>query len=363
MLMNLSTIVGLALVIIALLDIYLTVLHPRIDSTLIGAPLAKVIWFIFRFAAKIFPRIRKQIFSHSGPIIIIVIVAAWLSLLFFGFALVVWPNLGYAIKSSEGNTQIDFTTALYYSGYSLTTLGTGDLVPTTDFHRLLMVFQAAIGFSTFTLTITYILSVYSSIIKRNTFALSLYHRCKESADAAELLVKLLSNSSINSVQQDISNMGRDLINLLESQKTYPVLLYIRLPQVYYSLPRILFLAMDTTTLIKSALHEQKYRSLIHCAAVTELSGGGLHLLQILSNLLIPKRNLLLSEQEEENWRKRYYQAVEKLNAAQIKTVDDLEKGADLYVDLRRTWAMYLGDLIDYTAYSWSEIAPHEKHCN
>lgn len=361
--MNFYTIAGLGLVIIALLDIYLTVLHPRIDSTLISAALTKVIWFIFRCIAKIFPRIRKQMFSHSGPVIIITIVATWLLLLLFGFALVVWPNLGYAIKSSEGYTQVDFATALYYSGYSLTTLGTGDLVPKTDFHRLLMVIQAAIGFSIFTLTITYILSVYSSIVKRNTFALSLYHRSGETADGAVFLDKLISNSNISSVQQDLSNIARDLINLLETQKTYPVLLYIRLPQTYYSLPRILFLAMDTTTLIKTALHKQKYRSLIHCAAVTELWGAGMHLLRILSNWLVPKRHLFISEQEERSWRKRYYEAVEKFKTADIKTVDNLEEGADLYVELRRKWATYLGDLIDYMAYNWSEIAPDENHPN
>jgi hypothetical protein len=290
-------------------------------------------------------------------------VIAGLSLLLFGFALVVWPTLGYAIKSSEGNTQIDFATAVYYSGYSLTTLGTGDLVPTTDFHRLLMVFQAAIGFSTFTLTITYILSVYSLIIKRNTFALSLYHRSEETADATELLAKLISYKNTNNAQQDISNIARDLINLLESQKAYPVLLYINLPQTYYSLPRILFILMDMSTLIKSALHEGKYRSLINSAAVAELWGGGMHLLKILSNSLLPKRHLLVSEQEEEIWRRRYYLAVERLNDANIKTVSNIEQGADLYVALRRKWTRELSELIDYMAYSWNEIAPDENDFN
>lgn len=200
--MYLFTVLGLGLVIIALIDIYLTVLHPRIDSSLLSVSLSKVIWLLFRFAAKPFPKIKKHIFSHSGSVIII-IVTTWLSLLLFGFALVVWPTLGSEIQSSEDNTQASFATALYYSGYSLTTLGTGDLVPKTDFHRLLMVFQAAIGFSIFTLTITYILSVYSSIIKRNTFALSIYHRSGQTADAAELLVKIISNNSPNNAQQDI----------------------------------------------------------------------------------------------------------------------------------------------------------------
>lgn len=158
-------------------------------------------------------------------------------------------------------------------------------------------------------------------------------------------------------------MARDLIDLLESQKAYPVLLYINLPQTYYSLPRILFLVMDISTLIKSALHEQKYRSLINSAAVAELWGGGMHLLKILSDSLLPKENLLITKKEEEMWRKRYYSAVEILNAENIKTVSNLEAGADLYVALRRKWTIQLADLIDYMAYHWCEIAPHENHHN
>lgn len=59
----------------------------------------------------------------------------------------------------------------YYSGYSLTTLGTGDIVPKTATYRLLTVLEAVLGFSTFTRTLTYFLSVYSALRQRNVFAL------------------------------------------------------------------------------------------------------------------------------------------------------------------------------------------------
>ncbi|GAB1543850.1 hypothetical protein NUACC21_65260 [Scytonema sp. NUACC21] len=317
-------------------------------------------WWLFRLIARLMPFKDERVLSHSGPVLMIATVVVWVCLLTFGFALIVWIDLGWAVQSSDGTTETSFITALYYSGFSLTTLGTGDLTPETDFQRLVIVIEAALGFSVFTLTITYLLSVYSAITRRHTFALSLHHRSVGTADAAEILARLGASGELSGVQQDISNMARDLINLLESQHSYPALLYFRFHQCYYALPRILFLAMDTATLIKSALNTKKYRSVTHSTAVEELWGGGLQLIVELSGLFLPKNRSKKNDCIEQMWRLRYYDAVEKMKAEGIETVDDLEEGVYLYIYLRRQWNPYVVALARYMAYDWNEIAPHEN---
>jgi hypothetical protein len=351
---------GTALVILSLVDIYLTVLFPRLGSSILSLRLGKVMWLLFRVIARILPVKEEKVMAHSGPILMIATVGVWLCLLICGFALIVWTELGWAIQSSKGGTETDFITALYYSGFSLTTLGTGDLTPKTDIQRLLMILEAAIGFSVFTLTITYLLSVYSAIVRRNTFALSLHHRSAGSADAAEILARFDGGGELTGVEQYISNMARDLINLLESQHSYPALLYFRFHQCYYALPRILYLAMDTATLIKSALNTEKYHALIHSTAVAELWGGTHQLLVESSQLFLSKQHLNAKDAPEKVWRKRYYNAIERLKAQGVETVSDLESGADLYVSLRGKWNVYLTGLTKYLAYKWSDIAPYES---
>lgn len=349
-------VVGTTLILLALVDIYLTVLHPRIDSSLISVPLARTAWQFFRsFVWTFVPKKRYQLLSYSGPAIVVIIVAAWALLLTFGFALISWTGLGTAIQASQGQTPTDFFTALYYSGFSLTTLGTGDLVPQTSAFRLLVVLEAALGFSIFTLTITYILSVYSALIRRNTFALSLHHRTNNTADSAELLARLAADNNLNTIQQDISNMARDLIYLLESQNTYSVLLYFRFRQTYYALPRIMYLSMDLVTLIKSALDTEKYRSVVESAAVTELWCGGLHFLEEVCNALIPETRSHRREQNEQAWREHYYRAVERLETEGIKTVSDPEESAALYISMRHEWEAYLIRLMNYMGYDRREI--------
>lgn len=352
----LAQVVGVILILLALIDIYLTVLHPRVDSSLLSVPIARATWQLFRCVARtIVPKKRHQLLSYGGPTIVVVIVAAWVLLLILGFALISWTGLGTAIQASQGQTPTDFITALYYSSFSLTTLGTGDLVPQTSVHRLLVVLEAALGFSTFTLTITYILSVYSALTRRNTFALSLHHRTNNTADSAELLARLAAGNNLNNIQQDISNMARDLIYLLESQNTYSVLLYFRFRQTYYALPRIMYLSMDVVTLIKSALDAEKYRSVVESAAVTELWCGGLHLLEEVCNAVLPKTRSKMREQNEQLWREHYNRAIERMKVEGIKTALDPEAGASLYISMRHEWEPYLSKLLNYMEHDRREI--------
>jgi hypothetical protein len=353
-------IVGVVLVTVSLVDIYLTVLFPRFGSSLLSLLLGKAMWRCFRLIARIAPWKDEMVLAHSGPMLIIATVIVWVCLLIFGFALIIWPELGTTIQSSDGWTETDFMTALYYSGFSLTTLGTGDITPKGGFQQLLMILEAAVGFSIFTLTITYLLSIYSALIRRNTFALSLHHRSAGTADAAEILARLGSSGELSGVQQDISNMARDLINLLESQHSYPALLYFRFRQTYYALPRILLLTMDTATLMKTALNADKYRSVVHSTALAELWGGSQQLLIELSKFFLPKSHVNNNQSLEDVWRKRYYYAVEKFRDEGIEITADLETGASLYVSLRRKWNPILVGLTHYMGYSWSEIAPFEN---
>ncbi|PSM49479.1 Ion transport 2 domain protein [Chroococcidiopsis sp. CCALA 051] len=340
---------GTGIIILTLLDIYLTVLFHRLGSSVVSMPLNRGIWCFLRLVTQVIPSKSDRLLAHSGSIMIVAILAVWAASLMSGFALIIFPELGSAIQASEGKTPTDFITALYYSGFSFTTLGTGDLVPKTATYRLLTLLEAALGFSSFTITITYLLSVYNALITRNTFALSLYHRTDGTGDAAELLARLGASGELSGIQQDLSNMARDLIELLELQHSYPVLIYFRFRETYYTLPRVILLAIDTASLIKSALNAEKYRSLLHSTAVAELWGGSTHILSELSQSILPKHRIKCDRQMELVWRKRYYDAVERLSAEGIETATDREAGEELYVALRRKWQPLLTTLSNYLA--------------
>ena len=356
--------VGLTLVLASLIDIFLTVLYARSGVGLLSPRLSRGYWGVFRRIALAFSSSRPLLLTYCGPTLLVLIAGSWVTLLVVGFASIAWPALGTGIQASQGRTPTDFATALYYSGYALTTLGTGDIVPTTAFYRILIVVEALIGFSVMTVTLTYFLSVYNALVRRNRFALSLHHRTGDTADAAELVARLGSNGDFSGARQSIDSIAGDLLSLLESHHSYPVLHYFRFREPYYALPRLALITMDTATLIKSALDEEAYRSLVRSAAVAHLFNGGLHLLEELSRSFLsggePRDVTDLDPKTAYAWREHYKRAVERLSAEGIAAVHDPEAGADLYLALRRQWDGYIWAFADQLAFERETIEPGER---
>ena len=87
-----------------------------------------------------------------------------------------------------------------------------------------MVLKAAIGFSVFTLTLTYFISVYSALVRRNTLAQTRHHLSGGSGEAVELVAGVASGGPSDSRSQ-MYEIGSGVLNLLESHHSYPVLHY------------------------------------------------------------------------------------------------------------------------------------------
>jgi hypothetical protein len=347
--------IGTSLVLVSLVDIFLTVLHPRSESNLLSIPVARILWRCFCTLAEGSAKRHDRILSYAGPTIMVMLVGVWVLLLLVGFTLIVWPALGTAIQAEQGGTPTDFFTALYYAGFSLGTLGTGDLVPQVATYRLLIVLKSLLGFSVFTLVLSYVLSVYNALTSRNTFALSLHYRTADTADSAELLARLAAGNDTNSLQRDISDIAKELINLLELNNSYPLLLYFRYRQTYYALPRITYLAIDTASLIKSALDADQYRAVANSSGAAELWHGSLHLLQELDQSIAAKVQIAPQELDEMLWQEHYYRTLAILNKKGIKTTKTPELGAKSYLLMRQKWAPRLAKLVNYMAYQPSQI--------
>jgi len=358
----LARVIGVALVLLAVADIYLSVLYPRGGKGIASVSLSRRMWQLFRLIARALPRSRNYMLSFMGPTLVVAVITMWVALLIIGFALICWPALGTGIQMDSGATPTDFATAIYYSGYSITTLGTGDITPRTTLYRLLMILEAMLGFSVVTMTLTFLESVYSRLIQRNVFALSLHHRTGRTADAAEMLARLgVAGSFDGSTRQVLTNMSQDLLNILESHHSYPALGYFHMQETYYALPRSIFVVMDAVTLIKSALQEESYFSLIHSAAVTELGENGVQFLLELSESFLPKKRLTVELDAEKIWQERYNRAVKRLAAKGVEVTLNRAAGAQRYVSLRREWEPYVKALAEYMQYEWSEIALVDHH--
>ncbi len=147
----------------------------------------------------------------------------WFVLLIIGWAMIYQPVLGTAIRASSGGvTDTSWATAIYYSGFLITTLGTGDVVPKTGLYRLLAILETVPGFVTISMVITYFLSVYSSLATRNAFAQGLHHATANTDDAAQLLVMLADGADLPDARSQLGATTPSLRQIFQTHRSYPV---------------------------------------------------------------------------------------------------------------------------------------------
>jgi hypothetical protein len=351
-------ILGMATVAVTLLDVFLTVLHPRADAGLLSPRLNRMVWLSFRAVGALFGPWRDRLLCYAGPALLAATAAMWVGLLTVGFALIYWPGLGTAI-ASYGETPRDFATALYYSGTCLTTLGFGDLLPQTGFFRLVSVFEAGCGLTVLTLSLTYLLSIYSALIRRNAFVLELDFASGGRGDAADMLVGLAGGEGVRATRHEFAMMGRELLNLLQAHHSFPAIHYFRRRETAYATARAALLTLDAASLVRSVIDCRRYEAFVRSSAIELFWRGGLQLVRETATDVLPAA-VISAEIEHPHaaaWRRRYADAHAKLAAAGIEVEPDPATGAEQYVALRRQWDGYVRAFADYMAYPWWRIDP------
>lgn len=349
---------GALIILVVLQDVFATVLFPASGRGLIRKPLARATWAGFRAAGRwVHGQRRRNLFSYGGPTQIALTLAVWFLLLLLGWALIYAPALGESIVASSGPTDTSWSTAVYYSGFTLTTLGTGDVVPDSGGYRLLTITEACVGFLTLTMVITYFLSVYSNLISRNTFAQGMHHRTGNTGDAAVLLAWMADGENL-AATDFMSSTAASLRQIYQSHRFYPVLRYFHYRDPEYALPRMLLTALDTVTLVRTVLDPERYARVIRSAALAELMDAAETLLAELApaggGVDPPGEGDMLG------WHKRAIAAADRLADAGLCVRADVDAAADDYIAVRAGWNPQVRALAAAMLYEWEIIASDDR---
>lgn len=353
---------GVALVALALVDVFLIVLYLRGGVGLLTPLLSTLVWNLLKGVARLPRGRRDHLLSFAGPLILVAIAVAWLLMVWTGFALIVWPALGTGITASSGATSTDFATALYYAGYSLTTLGTGDLVPRTALWRLLMILEAGLGFALYTLVITYLLSVYSALRRRNVFATGLHHRTAATGSAGEYLVRLATGADPWRARGDFEVVVDGMVDLYESHQLYPILHYFRYPEAQYSIARIAFLALDTYSLMQASLDQEEHRPLLTSSATRGLWESTQQMLVGLGDTFLPDLDPdegAASEERTIGWRDHLREVRTRLEEEGLALAPEAA-AEERYVDLRRQWQPWVAAFAEHMGYPPEAVTGEER---
>lgn len=355
---------GFVLLALVLLDVFFTVLYARLGTGLLAPRISRMVWRLFLWASRPLGRHRRVAMSFCGPVNVAVLVLTWALGLALGTALVIHPVLGTAVRANSGPTPTDFLTAMYVGGNSVSIVGGSSFSPQTGTFRLFFLINSLLGMSVVSLTLAYLMQIYSALQHRNALGLRIYLFSWQRDDAAELIARLGPQGKFQGGYNNLSVLAGAVSEMKESHHFYPVLFYFRFPVTFYSVSSISTVSLDAVSLIRSALDESEYGWLQESGAVAELWGASRLVITSLAETFLSAGAAHPgppSAETKERWRRRYRVALRRLQQAGIRTVEDEEAGARRYVALRAEWDGLLEGLASAMAYERKEIDPAGTH--
>jgi hypothetical protein len=160
--------VGAAIVLAVLRDIFHTLGHPGAQGSLSRFILGAV-WHVSRRSGG-----RGRLAGLAGPLAMMAVIGIWGALAVVGWALLYLPHVPQGFVSASGPVEGDAVLeALYISMVTISTLGFGDVVPTSAWLRLANPLEALFGFALLTVAVSWILQIYPALTRRRVLAIHL----------------------------------------------------------------------------------------------------------------------------------------------------------------------------------------------
>lgn len=107
--------------------------------------------------------------NWAGPVVLLCTAALWVGGLWLGWTLVFLALPDAAVSASTG-TPVGVWERVYFAGYTVVTLGLGDVVPGGPLWRVLTVTSAASGLVLLTLGVTYYGAVLDAVVEKQQLA-------------------------------------------------------------------------------------------------------------------------------------------------------------------------------------------------
>jgi hypothetical protein len=203
-------------------------------------------------------RYRQSILSAFGPFSLLALFAFWAAGLVLGFGLL------HHAAAPDGRTLGE---SVYLSGTTFTTLGYGDVAPTTTAGRLLSMIEALLGFGFLAVVIGYLPVFYQAFSRREVTISLLDARAGSPPVAGELLLRQLPGRD-DGVDRILAELERWAAEVLEGHLSYPVLSYYRSQHDNQSWLAALTCAIDAAALLLTVVdtHDRRQARLTFAMA-------------------------------------------------------------------------------------------------
>lgn len=215
------TLLGIALIALALRDIFDVLFHPLGHGMVARTIVAAASALTARLGDRV-PTMRLL----TGPLSYIAVVATWAALLAIGWALILMPHLPEGFTFAPGldaSRHSGFLDALYVSLVNLTSLGYGDISPSASLLRILGPVETLFGLGLVTASVSWLLSIYNAVSRRDSLA----HEVLLAKQAEERLGEKLADAEPQLLQAMLASFTEQLIRSRRDLIHFPITNYFR----------------------------------------------------------------------------------------------------------------------------------------
>lgn len=128
--------------------------------------LSRLIW---QTALRLRRRQNHRLLVVTGAVILLAVLSMWILLLWTGYVLLFSIEPG-AVVHSQSKAVATFWERVYFTGFTLFTLGIGDIIPQGSLWRVVTALASLNGLFLITLSITYLVSVLSAVVAKRQLA-------------------------------------------------------------------------------------------------------------------------------------------------------------------------------------------------
>ncbi len=211
-------ILGLMILIFSMIDVLVTTLTLG-GSGLLTRRISHWLWKIVLQAHSRSPN--HNLLATSGLMILVGVVLVWIVLAWLGWTLL-FSAIGTSVVNAQSKEPADIWERIYFTGYTLFTLGTGDYQPQGVLWQILSAVASANGFFLVTLSITYLVPVVSAVMQKRQLALYI---TSLGGTPDEIITRAWNGQGFGQLDQHLIALTPMIIGLAESYLAYPVLHY------------------------------------------------------------------------------------------------------------------------------------------